>query len=71
VEHDPLCIAPLMQERSTLEAHVLMPIQAYRLVSHAPEMLWEWEGPSIARLLWNAKTFGREVVQRSFADWDA
>jgi|KBSSwiStaDraftv2_1062776.scaffolds.fasta_scaffold1008404_2 hypothetical protein len=73
--HDPLRIAPLMPERSPLEAHVLMPIHAYRLVSPdsppAPEMLWEWEGPSIDRLLWDAKTFGREVVQRSFADWDA
>jgi hypothetical protein len=43
--HDPLRIAPLMPERSPLEAHVLMPI--------------------------HAKTFGREVVQRSLADWDA
>jgi hypothetical protein len=25
--------------------------------------------PSIDRLLWNAKTFGRKVVQRYFADW--
>lgn len=52
-----------------------VPIHAYRLrypdSPHAPEMLWEWERPSIDRLLWNAKTFGREVVQRYFADWDA
>jgi hypothetical protein len=44
-----------------------MAIHAYRLVypesPHVPEMLWEWERPSIDRLLWNAKTFGREVVQ--------
>jgi hypothetical protein len=33
-------------------------------------MLWEWERPSIGRLLWNAKTFGRAVVQRYFLDWD-
>ena len=52
-----------------------VPIHAYRLrypdSSHAPEMLWEWERASIDRLLWNAKTFGREVVQRYFADWHA
>jgi hypothetical protein len=50
-------------------------LHAYRLVypdsPHAPEMLWEWERPYIERLLWNAKTFGREVVQRYFADRDA
>src|SRR5712691_4144834 len=50
-------------------------IHAYRLVypdrPHAPEMLWEWEGPYSDRLLWNVKTFGRTVVQRYFADWDA
>jgi hypothetical protein len=52
-----------------------MPIHVYRLVypdsPHAPEMLWEWERPYIDRLLWNATTFGREVVQRYFADWNA
>ena len=73
--HDLLCIAPLMPKRSTLEAHVLMPIHAYRLVypdsPHAPALLWEWERPSIDRLLWNAKTFGRRVAQRYFADWNA
>jgi hypothetical protein len=51
------------------------PIHAYRLFypdsPHAPEMLWEWERPCVDRLLWNAKTFGRDVVQRYFADWDA
>ena len=50
-------------------------IHAYRLVDphrpQAPEMLWEWERPFIDRLLWNAKTFGRQVVQRYFADWHA
>ena len=49
-----------------------MPIHAYRLVypesPHGPELLWEWERPCIDRLLWTAKTFGREVVQRYFAD---
>ena len=34
-------------------------------------MLWEWERPHIDRLLWNARTFGREVVQRYFANWRA
>jgi hypothetical protein len=41
-----------------------MPIHAYRLEypdsPHAPEMLWEWQKEYIARLLWNATTFGRE-----------
>jgi hypothetical protein len=50
-------------------------LHAYRLVypdsPHGPKMLWEWERESIARLLWNAKTFRREVVQSSFLDWDA
>jgi hypothetical protein len=49
-------------------------IHAYRLrypdSPHAPEMLWEWERPYIDRLLWNATTFGREVVQRYFSDQD-
>jgi hypothetical protein len=52
-----------------------VPLHAYRLrypdSPHAPEMLWEWERPSIDRLLWNAKTFGRGVVQRYCADWAA
>lgn len=51
------------------------PMHAYRLVfpdgDHGPEFLWEWEPPYIDRVLWNAKTFGRKVVQRYFADWDA
>jgi hypothetical protein len=51
-----------------------VPIHAYRLryldSPHAPEMLWEWERPSIDRLLWNAKTFGRGIVQRYFSTWD-
>jgi hypothetical protein len=34
-------------------------------------MLWEWEDPYIHHLFWNAKTFGREVAQRYFADWPA
>ena|SRR6185295_1166649 len=52
-----------------------MPLHAYRLVyrdsPHTSELLWEWERRYIDRLLWNAKTFGREAVQRYFADWDA
>ena len=52
-----------------------VPIHAYRLVypdsPHAPDMLWEWDKPHIGRLLWNAMTFGRTVVQCSFVDWDA
>ena len=50
-------------------------LHAYRLLypdsPHAPEMLWEWERLHIDRLLWNAKTFGRAVVQRYFANWRA
>ena len=50
-------------------------LHAYRLTypdsPHAPEMLWEWERPSIDRLLWNAKTFRHAVVQCYFADWNA
>ena len=50
-------------------------LHAYRLVypdsPHAPEMLWEWERPYLDRLLWNAKTFGRAVVQRYFLTWEA
>ena len=52
-----------------------MPLHAYRLVypdrPHASELLWEWERPYIDRLLWHAKTFRREAVQRYCADWDA
>jgi hypothetical protein len=50
-------------------------LHAYRLVypdsPHAPEMLWEWERPFIARLLWNATVFGRELLHRSFLTWEA
>jgi hypothetical protein len=50
-------------------------LHAYRLVSPddppAPDPRWEWRQPSIGHLLWNARTFGRQVVQRSFATWDA
>ena len=50
-------------------------LHAYRLIypdsPHAPEMLWEWKRPHIDRLLWNAKTFGREVAERYFLDWNA
>ena len=50
------------------------PIYAYRLVyndSPHAEILWEWEDPYIRRLLWNAKTFGRTVVQCTFLHWNA
>lgn len=47
-----------------------MSIHAYRLVYpdslHAPETLWEWEKEHLACLLWNATTFGREMVHRYF-----
>ena len=50
-------------------------LRAYRLVyparPHATPQLWEWQQPSIDRLLWNAQTFGRWVDQRDFATWDA
>ena len=51
------------------------PLYAYRLLypdnPHAPEMLWEWEEPYIHCLLWNAKTFGRTVVQCLFVHGNA
>src|SRR5712691_2105934 len=50
-------------------------LHAYRLVypdsPHAPEILWEWEEPHIRLLFKNAGTFRRQVVQCSFAAWDA
>src|SRR6266446_6693887 len=50
-------------------------IHAYRLLypdsRPAPEMLWEWEEPYITRLLWNANTFERTVVQCTFLHWHA
>jgi hypothetical protein len=50
-----------------------VPIHVYRLrypnSPNAPEMLWEWDKPHIDRLLWNALTFGRTVVQCAFVDW--
>ncbi|HSF31435.1 MAG TPA: hypothetical protein VLK82_13315 [Candidatus Tectomicrobia bacterium] len=65
-------LVPLYPERSMRHRE---PIHAYRLVfpdgDHGPELLWEWEQPYIDRLLWNAKTFGRQVTQRYFADWEA
>ena len=52
-----------------------LPIHAYRLEyfdrPHAPEKLWEWEKEHSARLLWNASTFGRELVHRYFPTWHA
>lgn len=51
------------------------PIHAYRLVyadrPHAPAMLWEWEKVSVARLLWNATTFERELEHQYFPSWHA
>ena len=51
-----------------------IPIHAYRLVYpdrlRAPETLWEWERPSIARLLWNATAFRRELAHRYFLRWE-
>jgi hypothetical protein len=50
-------------------------LHAYRLVSpdssRDSETLWEWEDPSIHRLLWHAKTFGRTVVHCTFLHWNA
>jgi hypothetical protein len=50
-------------------------LHAYRLVypdsPHAPETLWEWERPHIARLLWNATAFGRALTHRYFPTWEA
>ena len=34
-----------------------------------PDSLWEWHQPWIDHLLWHARTFGRQVVHRSFATW--
>jgi len=52
-----------------------VPIHAYRLEypdsPHAPEKLWEWEKEHLARLLWNAATFGRELAHRYFPTWNA
>ena len=49
-------------------------LHAYRLVypfsPHAPPQLWEWQQPSIHHLVVNARTFGRQVVQRYFRDWE-
>lgn len=65
----------LLAERTKNPGKESMLIHAYRLIypdsPHAPTMLWEWERPSIDRLLWNARTFGREVVQRYFLTWEA
>jgi hypothetical protein len=61
--------------REREHARTSRPIHAYRVIypdsPHISELLWEWEQPCIDRLLWNAKTFGRQVVQRYFADWHA
>ena len=50
-------------------------LHAYRLLypdsPHTPEMLWEWERPHIALLLWNATVFGRELMHRHFLTWEA
>jgi hypothetical protein len=50
-------------------------VHAYRLVypdnPHVPEVRWEWDKVSIARLLGNATTFGRELAHQSFPTWEA
>ena len=50
-------------------------LHAYRLVdpdsSHVPERLWEWEKEHLARLLWNATVFERELMHRYFLTWEA
>jgi len=50
-------------------------LYAYRLVysdsPRAPEILWEWEKKHLARLLWNATAFGRELTHRYFLTWEA
>jgi len=50
-------------------------LHAYRLTyldsPHAPEMLWEWDEPSIHLLIQNARTFHREVEQRDFPTREA
>jgi hypothetical protein len=48
-------------------------LHAYRLLylegRDAPDSLWEWHQPWIDHLLWNARTFGRQVEHRYFATW--
>jgi hypothetical protein len=50
-------------------------IRAYRFIypdsPHAPPHLWETEQPYIEHLPTNARTFGRQVVQRYFRDREA
>jgi hypothetical protein len=50
-------------------------LHAYRLVypenPHALPYLWEFEQPYIDRLIRNAQTFNRRVVQRYFRSWAA
>ena len=50
-------------------------LHAYRLAypdsPHAPERLWEWEKEHLARLLWNATVFERELMHRYFLTWEA
>jgi hypothetical protein len=50
-------------------------VYAYRLVyppnPSAPEQLWEWRQLYIDHLVWNAWTFGRQLMQRYFASWEA
>jgi hypothetical protein len=65
-------LSPLYPE-SVMKKGML--IHAYRLVypcsPHAPAMLWVWDKVSIARLLWNATTFGRELAHQYFPPWHA
>jgi hypothetical protein len=50
-------------------------LHAYRLVDastpDAQDSLWEWHQPWIDHLLWHARTFDRQIVQRYFATWQA
>jgi hypothetical protein len=42
----------------------------YRESPPAPEMLWEWEAPSMQMLIEHARAFHYEVAWRDFRAWD-
>jgi hypothetical protein len=48
-----------------------LPLAVSRESLDAPDSLWEWHQPWIDHLLWHARTFGRQVVHRYFATWQA
>jgi hypothetical protein len=50
-----------------LHAHRLV----YLLTPGPPDLIWEWQQPYIVHLLWNTRTFGCQVQQRSFVTWEA